>query len=215
MFDVHLSERQIEALTVRAPADGMVTIMPNPRARGFFGGGSAPDFKEGDRAWSGALIAEIPDLSAIRAGARVEESDRGRLKVGQEAIIRIDAIAGREFKAKVVQISPLAKVDYSSWPFTKNFDVEVELAEGDPGIRPGMSASGRIAAEKIPGGILAPVNAVFEKDGRNYAYVLHGSKFDQRAVQVLRRGKKDVLIGAGLSPGEKVALKDPTQEGQE
>src|SRR5258708_9025981 len=72
LFDVRLSERQIAALIVRAPADGMVTIMPNPRARGFFGGGFSPDFKEGDRAWSGALIAELPDLSAIRAGARVD-----------------------------------------------------------------------------------------------------------------------------------------------
>ncbi len=215
LFDVRLSERQIAALIVRAPADGMVTIMPNPRARGFFGGGSSPDFKEGDRAWSGALIAELPDLSAIRAGARVEESDRGRLRVGQDAVIRIDAVAGREFKGTVAQISPLAKVDYSSWPFTKNFDIEVAIPEGDPGIRPGMSAGGRIAVEKIADGILVPVNAVFDKNGGTCAYVLNGGKFEQRTVQVLRRGKSDILIGAGLKPGEKVALKDPTQTDQQ
>jgi RND family efflux transporter MFP subunit len=215
LFDVHLSERQIEALTVRAPADGMVTIMPNPRGRAFFGNGSAPDFKEGDRAWSGAVIAELPDLSAIRAGARVEESDRGRLKLGQEAVVRIDAIAGKEFKATVIQISPLAKVDYSSWPFTKNFDIELEIVEGDSRIRPGMSASGRIAVEKVANGILAPVDAVFEKDGGTYAYVMKGSKFEQRPVRVLRRARSDLLIGTGLQPGEKVALKDPTQAEQQ
>jgi hypothetical protein len=42
--------------------------------------------------------------------------------------------------------------------------------------------------------------------------VVHGSGFEERQVQVARRGKSDLLISAGLNPGEKVALKDPTQE---
>lgn len=212
-FDVSLVHRQLEALTVRAPADGMVTIMPNFRVRNWVTGGSAPDFKEGDRAWSGALIAELPDLSAVRATARVEESDRGRLQAAQDAMVRIDAIADKEFKARVAEISPLAKVDYSAWPFTKNFNIEVEILEPDARIRPGMSASGRIAVERIPGGIIVPVEAVFEKNGGSVVYVLNGSRFDERAVQVARRGKNQLLIAGGLRPGEKVALKDPTQTG--
>jgi len=106
-------------------------------------------------------------------------------------------------------------VDYSSWPFTKNFDIEVTVLEGDPGIRPGMSAGGRIAVEKIADGILVPVNAVFDKDGGACAYVMNGSKFERRTVQVLRRGKRDILIASGLKPGKKVALKDPTQTDQQ
>jgi hypothetical protein len=42
--------------------------------------------------------------------------------------------------------------------------------------------------------------------------VLHGSKFEERQVQVARRSKASLLINSGLQPGEKVALKDPTQE---
>jgi RND family efflux transporter MFP subunit len=212
-FEVNQAQHQVEVLTVRAPADGMVTIMPNYRGRSWISGGSAPDFKEGDRAWSGALIAELPDLSAVRAAARVEESDRGRLAAGQDATVRIDAIADKEFKARVAEISPLAKVDYSIWPFTKNFNIELEILEPDSRIRPGMSASGRVAVERVPGGILAPVESVFDKNGGSVAYVLHGSKFEERPVQVARRGKTQLLIASGLKPGEKVALKDPTQAG--
>src|SRR5947209_334156 len=54
LFDVRMTERQLASLTLRAPADGMVTIMPNFRARNWMSGGSTPDFKEGDRAWTGA-----------------------------------------------------------------------------------------------------------------------------------------------------------------
>jgi multidrug efflux pump subunit AcrA (membrane-fusion protein) len=213
-FDVRLTERQIEFLTLRAPADGMVTIMPNFRARNWTTGNSTPDFKEGDRAWPGAVVAELPDLSNVLMGARVDESDRGRLRTAQTAAVRIDAIADKEFPAQVADISPLAKVDYTSWPFTKNFDIAVQIVEKDARIRPGMSATGRIAVEKIPDGILVPVESVFEKNGRSVAYVVNGSKFEERAVQVARRGKSQLLIASGVRPGEKVALKDPTQEKQ-
>ena len=212
MYDVKVAERQMASLTLRAPADGMVTIMPNFRARNWTTGGSTPDFKEGDRAWPGAVVAELPDLSVVRASARVDESDRGRLRSEQTATVRIDAIADKEFNAAVVDISPLAKLDYSSWPFTKNFDIAIQILDADTRIRPGMSASGRIAVEKFADGILVPPDAVFEKNGGSVAYVLHGSKFDERQVQVARRSKGQLLIGSGLQPGEKVALKDPTQE---
>lgn len=212
LFDVRLAERQIASLTLRAPADGMVSIMPNFRARNWMSGGSAPDFKEGDRAWTGAVVAELPDLSVVRASARVDEGDRGRLNPAQTASVRIDAIADKEFRATVADISPLAKLDYSSWPFTKNFDIALQILDADPRIRPGMSASGRIAVEKVANGILVSPDAVFEKNGGSVAYVWRGSRFQEVPVQVARRGKGQLLIGAGLQAGEKVALKDPTQE---
>jgi RND family efflux transporter MFP subunit len=212
LFDVRIAEKQVASLTLRAPEDGMVTIMPNFRARNWTTGGSTPDFKEGDRAWSGAVIAQLPDLSSTRVSARVDESDRGRLKPSQPAVVRIDAIADKEFPGSVADISPLAKLDYSSWPFTKNFDIALQIDDPDSRIRPGLSASARIAVEKIPDAILVPASAVFEKDGRSVAYVQHGSGFEERTVRVGRRGRDELMITQGLQPGEKVALKDPAQE---
>jgi RND family efflux transporter MFP subunit len=212
LFDVRMTERQLASLTLRAPADGMVTIMPNFRARNWTTGGSTPDFKEGDRAWTGAVVAELPDLSVVRTSARVDESDRGRLNAEQTATVRIDAIADKEFRATVADISPLAKMDYSSWPFTKNFDIAIQILDPDPRIRPGMSASGRIAVEKIANAVLVSPEAVFEKNGGSVAYVLRGTKFEERQVQVSRRSKATLLISSGLQAGDKVALKDPTQE---
>ena len=214
LFDVRLAEKQLASLTLRAPADGMVTIMPNQRARNWTQGGSTPDFKEGDRAWSGAVIAQLPDLNTVRVSARVDESDRGLIKSSQSATVRIDAIADKEFPAQVGDISPLAKLDYSAWPFTKNFDIALQILEQDSRIRPGLSASARIAVEKIPDSILVPVEAVFEKNGRTVAYVLHGGQFEERTVQVSRRGRTQLIITSGLKPGEKVALQDPTVERQ-
>lgn len=212
LFDVQKIERQIASLTLRAPSDGMVTLLPNYRVRNWMTGGAAPDFKEGDRAWPGAGVVEIPDLGSVRLSAHVDESDRGQMKIDQSAEIRIDAVAGKQFRGSVANISPLAKLDYSTFPFAKNFDIDLRLLEGDPAIRPGMSASGRIATEKIPNSIMVSSQAVFDKDGRSVVYVLRGSSFEERAVLVSRRTKNEMLIASGLRAGERVALRNPTQE---
>jgi multidrug resistance efflux pump len=79
LFDVQETEQDIASTTVRAPMKGLVTILPNLRAGGFFENG--PPFKPGDQAWAGADIIELPDLSTIHTVARVEEADRGKLSI--------------------------------------------------------------------------------------------------------------------------------------
>jgi hypothetical protein len=50
------------SLQVRAPIAGSISLLPNFRAGGP-GMRNAPEFKRGDRAWFGAQIAELPDLT--------------------------------------------------------------------------------------------------------------------------------------------------------
>jgi hypothetical protein len=66
---VNDTQRIIASLQVRAPIGGAISLLPNFRAGGP-GSRSQPEFKRGDRAWFGAAIAELPDLSAIQLTAR-------------------------------------------------------------------------------------------------------------------------------------------------
>jgi len=210
LYDVQQTERQIAALTVNAPAAGMVTLKPNWRAAGFFSD-NPPEFKEGDRAWPGAAIAELPDLSSLRVTAHIDEIDRGRLKPGEPVTIRVDAVPDKELVGHVAEISALAKLDFSSgWPPKKNFDLIVQLDQTDPRLRPGMSSTIRVAVERLPNSILIPTRAAFSKQGRTVAYVLHGSDFEERQIEVARRSTEEVAVAKGLKADEKVALKDPT-----
>jgi hypothetical protein len=110
----------------------------------------------------------------------------------------------------VVEISGIAKIDFSGWPFPRNFDVSVQVEQPDARVRPGMSATARVAVEKLPACILIPPEAMFQKSGKTVAYVLSGSKFEERDIQVAKRGESQVAVAGGLTPGERVALKDPT-----
>ena len=64
--DVERAKGYLSRMKIIAPNDGIVNILPNTRTAGSFGS-TPPPFKEGDRAWTGAAIAEIPDLSEMRA----------------------------------------------------------------------------------------------------------------------------------------------------
>lgn len=147
--DVERVERDIAAMTLRAPVDGVVTLYPNWRAGGWFTD-NPPEFRPGDRAWNGATIAELPDFSTLQVSTRIDEVDRGRLQLQQTATIRVDAVPDREFQAHIAQISALAKTDFSTWPPPRNFDVTLQLDTQDPRLRPGMSGSGRIAVNRLP-----------------------------------------------------------------
>jgi len=209
LFDVRLAEHQIASLTLRAPGDGVVTLLPNFRAVMF--GGNAPDFREGDHAWPGAAIAEIPDLSSIRFEARVEEADRGKLKSDQAANVRIDAVPDADFPGRVRDISTLAKMDFSSWPPMKNFTLDLKIDRTDPRIKPGMKANARIAVNAVPNSVLIPAQALFANHGSAVVYVEDGGNFAQRTVKVGRRSGATVQIIDGVKPGERVALKDPRE----
>ena len=91
--------------------------------------GNRQDFREGDRAWPGAAIVELPDLSSVHLTARLDEADRGRVEVGQAATVHLDAVPDRLYDSKVSKISMLARVDFStSWPPTRDFDLELDMA---------------------------------------------------------------------------------------
>jgi multidrug efflux pump subunit AcrA (membrane-fusion protein) len=152
----------------------------------------------------------------VRITARVDESDRGRVVAGQEARVRIDALPDKEFVAKIAEISPLAKVDFSAgWPWPKNFDVLLELNESDPRLRSGMGGATRVAVGHTDSVVIVPAKACFTKAGRTVAYVRHLWSFEERTVEITRRSKTEVVVTRGVKVGDQVALLDPTEAPEE
>ena len=211
LFDLKRAEQGLQNLQLKAPAAGMVNILPNFRSGGMFGG--QQEFQPGDRAWPGAAILELPDLSSVHLEARLEESDRGRLKPQQDATVRIEALPGKEFKARLDSISVLARVDFSSgWPPSKNFDLKLAFLDADSRMRPGMTAVARIAADRVQDVVLVPAEAIFQRNGAPVVYRLHESTFVETPVTIRKRGKEQAIIDAGVAPGDRVATRRPTPD---
>jgi HlyD family secretion protein len=208
--DLDRAATYLSGMVIRAPIDGIINILPNQRTSGF--GSSPPPFKEGDNAWTGAAIAEIPDLSSMRVELKLEEVDRGRTQLGYPVRVRVDAIADKDFDATIDWISPIAQLNFSRMASSeKLFPAYATLKLVDPRLRPGMSATAEIITERKPGALLIPVKASFLHNGKPAVYVQQGDKFVIRQIQVGERNDNDIIVLKGLSEGETVTLESPEE----
>jgi multidrug efflux pump subunit AcrA (membrane-fusion protein) len=202
------AQAQVEALHVRAPVDGIVSIQPNYRSPSF--GSMPPEYRAGDRAYPGAPILELPDLSSVFLTARIDEADRGRLEVGQTAVIRVDAVADRDYQAKVIDISLLARTDFmSGWPPPKQFDLTMAITDPDERLRPGMSAGARITVGRLPDVLLLPSSAIFFEAGRTVVFKAGRRGFEPVPIEILRRGRDQAAVSGSLAEGDRVARSRP------
>src|SRR5580698_3175135 len=204
-FDVARAENSLGQMTLRAPSAGTISLLQH-----WTGSGDAP-YRPGDRAWPGAAIAELPDATTLRITARVDETERGRLAANQPVTVQLNSIPDRQFTGHVAQIGAIASMDFSSgWPITRNFILGIVLDQTDARFKPGLSGQVTVIVDRVPNAVTIPTQAMFQKSGQNVAYVWHGTQFEERAIDVGRRSGDKIMVAKGVSPGDQVALKDPT-----
>jgi HlyD family secretion protein len=211
MRDADRAKSYLSKMVLRAPHDGIVNILPNFRSAGSFGS-TPPPFKEGDQAWTGAAIAEIPDLSQMRIDLKLDEVDRGKIQLGQKIKVRVDAIPEKEFLAELDWISPIAAVSFRGMGVgEKQFPTRATLKNLDPRLRPGMTGSAEIVIRSRPNTLLIPVRASFSHEGRPSVWVQKGQDFAIRAIEVGERNDTDIIVKSGLKDGDVVALENPIE----
>ncbi|MBI5084451.1 MAG: efflux RND transporter periplasmic adaptor subunit [Acidobacteria bacterium] len=210
--DMDRVKSYLSQMTIRAPSDGIVNILPNFRSQGSWGQ-TPPPFKEGDNAWTGAAIAEIPDLSEMRLELKLEEVDRGKIQLGQTVKVKIDAIQDKEFDATLDWISPIAALVFRGGGSAneKTFPARATLKSVDPRLRPGMSATGIVLIERQPDALLIPNKASFLQAGKPHVWVQKGQGFESRAIEVGKRNEADIIVLKGLKENERIALENPVE----
>lgn len=213
--DLNLSRTYMGSMILRAPRAGIVHILPNNRAQGSFGT-ARPPFQEGDTVWTGAAIAEIPDLSSLRVEFRVDEVDRGRVQQGQQTRIRIDAVPDAVLDGEVSWLSPIATLVFNRIPPEKNFPAFSSIADIDERLRPGMSSTVEIVVERIKDVLVIPNKASTQIDGRPTVFVRSGTGYRSTPIEVASTNGAEIVVVSGLSEGDVIALENPelAQAGQ-
>jgi RND family efflux transporter MFP subunit len=140
----------------------------------------------------------IADLSSAWVYANVSQTDVGRLKPGNRAIVTVDAYPGRRFNGRIDQILP--QVD----PMTRT--VRVRLVFNNPGVvlKPGMYVNVSIG---VPLGrqLVVPASAVLQAGTRQIAFIDHGQGYlEPRVIEVGPRVDDRVPVLKGLRLGELV-----------
>jgi HlyD family secretion protein len=185
---------------------------------------------------AGTVLFTVADLDSLIVKVNLNEVDIAKVSVGQEVRITLDAYPQKVFGGKVRFVAPAATLVEK----IKVFEIEVALDELGDSFRTGMSANVEILGEARTKALSLPLEALQKREGDTVAYVLK-KDLDAKAVAKAKeglsgRGKfvwlsenwkgyfnpvpvkagiatlERVEVLAGLSPGDKVCLEDPTRK---
>jgi HlyD family secretion protein len=107
----------------------------------------------------GTTLMTISDLSLIDAEVKVAEADVLRLQVGQPATVVLEAIPGRTFTGKVVEIGASALPIVGTAAAAREFRVVVRLDTPDASLRPGLTCDAEILTSERRDVVVLPLQA--------------------------------------------------------
>jgi len=181
----------------------------------------------GTNLMAGTELMRVADLARMEAQVQVNENDIPRVKLGDTALIEVDAYLDQKFKGVVTEIANSAKTTGVSADQVTNFDVKilvlpqsykklVDAGDKNP-FRPGMSATVDIRTQSKNDILTVPIQSVTtrtdttkiagtpsEKDIRTVVFVTDGKYALAKDVKTGIQDNSYIEILSGVSVGDKV-----------
>jgi len=198
-------ERQLDRCVIYAPIDGMVVYANDPS---FSSRGGQPQvqIEEGASLRERQKIIRIPDLEDMLVNVKVHEAKVAHVRSGQPAKVKVESMPNRIFQGSVRTVATTA--DAQGWMSTgvQLYTVMISVDEKVEGLKPGMTAEVEIQSDRLSDVLAVPVQAVVEREGQNYCYVVDAQTKTPtpRRVEIGATNDKMVVIKDRLSAGEKI-----------
>ena len=200
------AESDLNETVIVAPMDGVVVGEPQTVGTMAVQGTSNP-----------TVIMRIADLSSKRIQAKVDETDIGNVKVGQEATFTVDSYTGKTFTARVSKIS---QTDTSnSWNTNSStssssssssasviyYYVTLDVDDPEGVLMPAMTARVEINTANKENALVVPISTLKTDSNGSYVIVRNADGTQEnRYVETGIYSDEYVEILDGLSEGEEI-----------
>jgi HlyD family secretion protein len=221
MMGMKLAQQNIDNMTLKAPMAGVVSLAQNLDSLMSGGGGitlyagmDIPEFREGDQAYPGRMIAQIQDVEQMEIQSKVTENDRGSLNSGQPVDVWVDSRPLKKYTGKIKSLalsassSPSSYLDYLEALSTRSFDANFELDPNSGELNPGVTTRVTIRGTNVTDALSIPRQALFQKEGKPVVYLKHAQDWEAREIQVKYLTESRAVI-EGVAEGAEVALVNP------
>jgi len=190
----------LSQFSIKAPQDGMVTYK---RGRNGQKQGIGSTIEPWD-----PTVATLPDLGRMMSRTYVNEVDIRSVQKGQHVEIGLDAYPEKKLTGTVIDVANIGEQRPNS--DAKVFMVNVEVNETDTTLRPSMTTSNRIIAERIPDVIYVPLECLHNQ-GDSLTYVIRKDGLSLRRQQVLvgKTNADEAVIEQGVEEGDELYLSIP------
>lgn len=192
-------ENKINDAVLRAPFSGKVVAISVKEGE-FVSGGGGMELRQSG---AGSAFIVLADSDHIQLIADVDESDIGKVKIGQPAEIMLDAYPGRVIRGKV---SEVAVGPSQSAEGAVVFPVKVDPSQTEALLLKAMAGDVKIVVGGRRDAIIVPASAVVEKNGKRVVFVVEGSTAIIRQVRLGLSAENYFEVEDGLEAGEKIAV---------
>lgn len=152
---------------------------------------------------SATLVMTLGDISQVYVKGKVDESDIGRVYLGQPARIKVESFKDKTFNGVVTKISPMG-VEKDN---VTTFEVRVSINNPGGELKAEMTANAEVILEEHKNVLQIPEGAIiYDKDKKASVEVPDPSAKD---------GKKKMAVNIGISNGAKTELLSGLKEGDE
>ena len=204
------AESDLAETTITAPMSGIVVGEPKPAGTMAVQGNSNP-----------TVIMRIADTSQKQIMAKIDETDIGNIKVGQDATFTVDTYTNRTFTAHVSKISQTdtsntwdtngtstsSSSSSSSSASVIYYYVTLDVDDPDDVLRLGMTARVEINTAEKDDALVVPIAALKTNDNGSYVLRVNASgQTEQVPVTTGIYSDEYVEILSGLSEGDRVSV---------
>ncbi len=192
--------KQLEAMTVKAPAPGIVVY----QERGWNG----EELKVGATVYNEQPFLQLPDLSEMEVTIGAHEADINKLKVGQKVFVTVDSFKGEQLSGEITRVAAIANErDWRS--DVKKFEVVVTLVKTPLALKPGLTAKVEVLVGEVPNVLTVPLQAVFVREGSYFVFADAGGKPSRREVKLGESNDNYIVVREGVAEGDRVLLYNP------
>jgi HlyD family secretion protein len=153
----------------------------------------------------GTTLMTISDLAAINAEVKVAEADVLRLALGQAAVVTLDALPGKPFPGKVVEIGASALPVTGTAAAAREFKVVVRLDQPDPSLRPGLTCDAEIVISERVNVLTAPLQSVVLRGQQTGVFVVRDGQARFTPVTSGAIGGLDIEV-SGIAEGAQIIV---------
>jgi len=156
----------------------------------------------------GTTLMTVSDLGAIDAEVKAAEADVLRLKRDQKAEVTLEALPGRVFSGRVVEIGASALPVTGTGAAAREFKVVVRLDDPDPGLRPGLTCDAEVVTAERTNILTVPLQSVVlrtdaQGTDRSGVFVLDGESARFTAVTTGAIGGLEIEV-EGVAEGTRI-----------
>jgi HlyD family secretion protein len=164
----------------------------------------------GDQVNPGTVSFRIDDLSRLLVDVQVPEVDINKVAVGQPSQLSFDAINGKEYNGKVIEVGQVGTPVQG----VVNFTVTIEMSDADSAVRPGMTAAVNMVVSQLDNVLLVPNRGVRLENGKHVIYLSKNNVPTPITVELGSTSDTYSEIKSGdVKEGDSIILNPPAQFG--